>query len=74
MKNITGLESMHKCAFEQCQCQIPFTEEYCSDSCSDADDVAEVEIQCNCEHSSCGLERMRVGLTAAAEANAIRGR
>jgi hypothetical protein len=29
---------------------------YCSDYCSDADDVASVELQCNCDHPSCGLE------------------
>jgi hypothetical protein len=53
MANITDVESTRKCAYEQCQCQVPSTEEYCSGCCSDADDVAEVEFQCNCEHPSC---------------------
>jgi hypothetical protein len=50
MENITDVKSRRKCANEQCQCQVPLTEDYCSDYCSDADDVANVAIQCNCEH------------------------
>ena len=56
MEYITDIESRRKCAHEQCQCQVPLTEEYCSDDCSDADDVAEVELQCSCGHPSCRLE------------------
>lgn len=56
MEYIADVESTRKCAYEECQCQVPSTEEYCSDCCSDADDVAEVEIQCDCGHPSCGLE------------------
>jgi hypothetical protein len=49
-------ENVRKCAHEQCRCSVPLTEEYCSDHCSEADEVAKVELQCNCEHPSCGLE------------------
>jgi len=53
MENITDVESMRKCAHEQCQCLVPLTEEYCSDYCSDADDVSEIVLQCACEHTPC---------------------
>ena len=43
MDYITDIESRHKCAHEQCECQIPTTQEYCSEYCSDADDVDEVD-------------------------------
>jgi hypothetical protein len=55
MDYITDIESRHKCAHEQCQCQIPTTQEYCSDYCSDADDIEEVELQCDCKHEPCAL-------------------
>ena len=55
MDYITDIESRHKCAHEQCQCQIPITQEYCSDYCSDADDIEEVELQCDCKHEPCAL-------------------
>ena len=44
MDYITDVESRHKCAHEQCQCQIPSTQEYCSDFCSEAEDIEEVEL------------------------------
>jgi len=74
MENITNAESKHKCANEQCQCQVPPGEEYCSNYCSDADDVANVEIQCNCEHPSCGLDECMFDHRYAAETNAAQER
>jgi hypothetical protein len=56
MDDITDVETLHTCAFEQCQCQIPSTQEYCSEYCEDADDVDEADIQCECTHASCGLD------------------
>ena len=56
MDYITDIESRHKCAHEQCQCQILSTQEYCSNFCSDADDIEEVELQCDCKHSPCALD------------------
>jgi hypothetical protein len=54
MDYITDIESRHKCAYEQCQCQIPSAQEYCCEYCSEADDVNEVELQCDCKtHSMC---------------------
>ena len=53
--DITDVDSRHKCAREQCQCQIPLTEEYCGDECSDADDIGEIEPQCDCNHAPCSL-------------------
>ena len=38
----------HKCAHEQCKCQVSSTLEYCSDYCSEAADLKEVELQCDC--------------------------
>jgi hypothetical protein len=55
MDDITDVESRHKCAYEQCQCQIPTTEEYCSDYCEAADDVVEDDQQCDCAHAACAL-------------------
>lgn len=55
MDHITDIESHHKCANELCHCQIPITEEYCSDCCSEADDVGEVELYCDCKHAPCVL-------------------
>jgi len=56
MDYITDIESRHKCAHEQCLCQIPSVQEYCSDFCSEADEVDEVELQCACNHTSCALD------------------
>jgi hypothetical protein len=56
MDYITDVESRHKCAYEQCQCQISSTQEYCSDYCEAADDVEEGELQCDCTHASCALD------------------
>ena len=56
MDYITDVESTHKCAYERCRCQISSTLVYCSAYCTDADDVDEVEVQCNCEHAPCALD------------------
>jgi hypothetical protein len=56
MDDIADMASMHRCALEQCHCLVPLTEEYCSDYCSDADDVAEIVLECCCGHPSCQLE------------------
>jgi len=55
MNYILDVGSTRKCAHEQCECQVLSTEEYCSDYCSDADDVDEIEIQCKCRHTPCAL-------------------
>jgi len=55
MENITDVEGRHKCAHEECLCQVPSTQEYCSEYCSDADDVSEVVLNCNCGHTPCTL-------------------
>jgi hypothetical protein len=52
----TDIDTTRKCAHEECRCSVPPTEDYCCDYCSEADDVAEVELLCNCGHPSCGLE------------------
>lgn len=57
MNNIRDEESMRKCAHEPCQCLVPFTQEYCSINCSDADDVENTEFQCNCGHGKCAPKR-----------------
>jgi predicted Zn-dependent protease len=43
MDEIIDVESTHKCAYEQCRCQISSTLTYCSAYCRDADDVEAVE-------------------------------
>jgi len=52
---ITDVESTRKCANDQCQCQIPSTEKFCGDYCSEVGNMAEVELQCNCGHPACAL-------------------
>jgi hypothetical protein len=53
---IIDAESKHKCAYEECKCQIPSAQEYCSEYCANADDVDEVELECECKHAPCVLE------------------
>lgn len=55
MDYITDIEARHKCAHEQCQCQIPTTLEYCSEFCEEVDKVDEVELECECKHKACAL-------------------
>ena len=56
MDYIIDAKSKSKCAHEQCKCEVSFGQEYCSDSCSDADEVDEVELQCACGHKPCALD------------------
>ena len=60
MRNITDLDRERKCANEQCRCQIPSTQEYCCEYCSEADEVHSAELQCNCKHTACALEGANV--------------
>ena len=53
MSEIIDVSGQHKCAYDLCRCFVPTSETYCSDYCSDADDAAEVEIQCDCKHAPC---------------------
>jgi hypothetical protein len=53
---IIDAESKQKCAHEQCQCEVPFGQKYCSAYCSGADEVEEVELQCDCKHAPCALD------------------
>ena len=57
MAEILDVAGLHKCAYEQCRCQVSTVETYCSDYCSDADDEQEVEIQCDCKHAPCSLTK-----------------
>jgi uncharacterized membrane protein len=52
MANVTT----RKCAHEQCKCQVPYTEKYCSGYCRDATEVKEVELECGCGHPACALD------------------
>lgn len=45
MAEIMDIGGQHKCAFEQCECQVSTLETYCSDYCSDADDEQEVVVK-----------------------------
>jgi len=56
MEYIIDPESMHKCGHEQCKCQIQSSQDYCSDYCSEAHDLKEVELQCTCGHPACALD------------------
>ena len=55
MPEMTDIGGTHKCAYEQCECQVSTLNTYCSDYCSDADDAEEVEMQCDCKHAPCSL-------------------
>jgi hypothetical protein len=57
MNNIRNAESLRKCAHEPCQCLVPPAQEYCSVYCSDADDVDNTELHCDCGHSECVPKR-----------------
>lgn len=55
MAEILDVGGQHKCAHEQCACQVSTLQTYCSDYCSDADDLEEVEVQCDCKHAPCAM-------------------
>jgi hypothetical protein len=53
MDDIRDAVPLRKCAHGPCRCLVPSTQEYCSDYCSDADDVENAEIHCGCDHLHC---------------------
>jgi len=55
--DLRDAESLRKCAHEPCQCLVSFTQEYCCAYCSDADDVENTELQCDCNHGKCMPKR-----------------
>jgi hypothetical protein len=57
MNNTRDVESLNKCAHELCQCLVPLAQEYCSAYCSDADDVENTDLQCDCGHGKCMPKR-----------------
>lgn len=52
---IVNAQGQRKCAYSECKCVVASAETYCSDYCSDAADVQETEIQCDCKHAPCLL-------------------
>jgi hypothetical protein len=42
-------------AIRRAKCTVTSEQSYCSDYCSEADDVQETEIQCDCKHAPCDL-------------------
>jgi uncharacterized protein (DUF3084 family) len=52
----TNAQGQHKCGFFECKCMVEATQQYCSDSCSDADDAQVTELQCDCKHVPCALD------------------
>lgn len=54
-EDAVNAQSQRKCAYPDCKCLVTSAEPYCSDYCSDADDVQENEIQCDCKHAPCAL-------------------
>jgi hypothetical protein len=55
MTEIIDVGNKHKCAYLACCCQIPAFEKYCSDYCTEASEIGEVEIECECGHGECEL-------------------
>jgi hypothetical protein len=55
MAEVMDIGGQHKCAYEQCECQVSTLNTYCSDYCLYADDAQEVELQCDCKHAPCAL-------------------
>ena len=56
MDDIIDAESKSECAYEHCKCEVGFGQVYCSDYCSEAADLREVELQCDCQHAPCALD------------------
>jgi hypothetical protein len=67
MNNTRDAESLRKCAHGPCQCLVPLTQEYCSTYCSDADDVDNTELHCDCGHGECVPKRTHRLFTACIE-------
>jgi hypothetical protein len=55
MTEIIDVGGKQKCANDQCECQVSTLETYCSGYCSDAEELQEVEFQCDCKHDPCAL-------------------
>jgi hypothetical protein len=55
MTEVMDIGGQHKCAYEQCECQVSTLNTYCSEYCLYADDEQEVELQCDCKHAPCAL-------------------
>jgi hypothetical protein len=56
MENIMDVDDRHKCAHEECQCQVLSVEELLQRLLFGRRDPDEVEIECNCEHLVCALD------------------
>ena len=67
MNNIQDAESLRKCAHLPCQCLIPSVHEYCSAYCSEADDVDNTELHCECGHRECVPIRVHCLFAACSE-------
>jgi hypothetical protein len=65
MDDIIDAESKNKCAYEHCQCEVGFGQKYCSDYCSEAANLEEVELQCDCGHAPCALDEEEVKIDEA---------
>jgi len=53
MKNSMEPGTLRKCAYWPCQCAVPASLEYCSESCSKADNIEETQSECMCGHTTC---------------------
>jgi hypothetical protein len=53
-------EGLRKCPHESCACLIYREQEYCSAHCSIATHAEASEIECDCGHHNCALERARL--------------
>src|SRR5580700_9426187 len=47
-------QSKTKCAHIPCACEVPPSQEYCSEACRNAGSE-DVEIACQCDHAACPL-------------------
>jgi hypothetical protein len=66
-------ETLRKCAHEPCRCLVPSTQEYCGAYCSRADDVENTELQCDCGHEMCTVERAHRLSAACIEGQGVAG-
>jgi hypothetical protein len=47
-------QTLNKCAYIPCLCEVPDGQEYCGAACQDAGSE-DVEIACQCDHLPCPL-------------------
>ena len=59
MDNKWDKESLRKCSHKLCTCIVRENQEYCSPSCSAADDVEKNELQCASGHQLCTVNSWR---------------